>query len=175
MTLAIDASAEPTAAAPAAPTTRSKPAEYLSFRLGREEYGIDILQVQEIRSYENPTKIANAPAHIRGVVNLRGVIVPIVDLRIRLGCERAEFDSFTVVIVLTVGARVVGVVVDSVSDLVELKSDDIRSAPAMTCTLDSRFIAGLGTVTTGEVERMLILMDIRTLLDDADTALVVER
>jgi purine-binding chemotaxis protein CheW len=89
--------------------------EFLTFRLGAEEYGIDILKVQEIRSYEQPTRIANAPAFIKGVVNLRGVIVPIVDLRLKLGCDTAEYNSFTVVIVLNVKGRVVGAVVDSVS------------------------------------------------------------
>ena len=94
--------------------------EFLTFRLGEEEYGIDILRVQEIRSYEQPTRIANAPAFIKGVVNLRGVIVPIVDLRLKLGCDTAEYNSFTVVIVLNVKGRVVGAVVDSVSDVLEL-------------------------------------------------------
>ena len=104
--------------------------EYLTFRLGAEEYGIDILKVQEIRSYEPPTRIANAPEFIKGVVNLRGVIVPIVDLRLKLGCPTAEYNSFTVVIVLNVRNRVVGAVVDSVSDVLELNRDAIRPAPA---------------------------------------------
>ena len=82
--------------------------EYLTFRLGAEEYGIDILRVQEIRSYEEPTRIANSPNFIKGVVNLRGVIVPVVDLRIKLGCESVEYNGFTVVIVLNVAGRVVG-------------------------------------------------------------------
>ena len=96
--------------------------EFLTFRLGAEEYGIDILRVQEIRSYEEPTRIANAPHFIKGVVNLRGVIVPVVDLRIKLGCEKVEYNGFTVVIVLNVHGRVVGAVVDSVSDVMELAS-----------------------------------------------------
>src|SRR5262245_53933128 len=104
--------------------------EFLTFRLGAEEYGIDILRVQEIRSYEAPTRIANAPAFIKGVVNLRGVIVPIVDLRLKLGCESAEYNHFTVVIVLNVRGRVVGAVVDSVSDVLELNGEQIRPAPA---------------------------------------------
>ena len=100
--------------------------EFLTFRLGEEEYGIDILRVQEIRSYEQPTRIANAPAFIKGVVNLRGVIVPIVDLRMKLGCASAEYNTFTVVIVLNVKGRVVGAVVDSVSDVLELSRDTIK-------------------------------------------------
>ena len=94
--------------------------EYLTFRLGGEEYGIDILRVQEIRSYEPPTRIANAPSFIKGVVNLRGVIVPIIDLRVKLGCETIEYNAFTVVVVLNVKGRVVGAVVDSVSDVLAL-------------------------------------------------------
>ena len=90
---------------------KSPKGEYLTFRLGAEEYGIDILRVQEIRSFEPPTRIANAPAFLKGVVNLRGVIVPIVDLRLKLGCDSAEYNHFTVVIVLNVRGRVVGAVV----------------------------------------------------------------
>src|SRR6218665_3516531 len=102
------------------------PSELLSFRLGAEEYGIDILRVQEIRSYEQPTRIANSPSFIKGVVNLRGVIVPIIALRLKLGCEQAEYNAFTVVVVLNVRGRVVGAVVDSVSDVLELGSDHIK-------------------------------------------------
>ena len=106
--------------------------EYLTFRLGEEEYGIDILRVQEIRSYEAPTRIANAPPFIKGVVNLRGVIVPIIDLRLKLGCSSAEYNAFTVVIVLNLRGRVVGVIVDSVSDVLQLDRDHIKPAPEMT-------------------------------------------
>ncbi len=142
--------------------------EFLTFRLGAEEYGIDILKVQEIRSYEAPTRIANAPAFIKGVVNLRGVIVPIVDLRIKLGCVNAELNSFTVVIVLNVRGRVVGVVVDSVSDVLALSRDAIRPAPEMTSVVEASFITGIGTVA----DRMLILMDIESLMASPAMALV---
>ncbi|MFN7673376.1 MAG: chemotaxis protein CheW, partial [Betaproteobacteria bacterium] len=104
--------------------------EYLTFRLGTEEYGIDILKVQEIRGYEQPTRIAGAPAFLKGVVNLRGVIVPIVDLRIKFGLGSAEYNSFTVVIILNIAKKIVGVVVDQVSDVVALASKDIRPAPS---------------------------------------------
>ena len=114
--------------------------EYLTFRLGAEEYGIDILKVQEIRSYEQPTRIANAPSFIKGVVNLRGVIVPIVDLRIKLSCDTVDYNGFTVVIVLNVRGRVVGAVVDSVSDVLELGRDTIKPAPEMGSAVDSSFI-----------------------------------
>ena len=151
-------------------------AEFLTFRLGAEEYGIDILRVQEIRSYEQPTRIANAPAFIKGVVNLRGVIVPIVDLRMKLGCAAAEYNTFTVVIVLNVKGRVVGAVVDSVSDVLELSSDTIKPAPELSSAVDSGFITGIGAVKNGSgddaTERMLILMDIEALMASADMGLI---
>ena len=142
--------------------------EFLTFRLGEEEYGIDILRVQEIRSYEPPTRIANAPAFIKGVVNLRGVIVPIVDLRLKLGCASAEYNSFTVVIVLNVKGRVVGAVVDSVSDVLELQGDAVKPAPEMNSAVDLSFITGIGNVA----DRMLILMDIEALMSSADMGLI---
>ena len=142
--------------------------EYLTFRLGDEEYGIDILRVQEIRSYEQPTRIANAPSFLKGVVNLRGVIVPIIDLRLKLGCETAEYNHFTVVIVLNVRGRVVGAVVDSVSDVLELTGDAIRPAPAMNATIDTGYITGIGSVA----DRMLILMDIEALMSSTDMGLM---
>ena len=143
--------------------------EFLTFRLGAEEYGIDILKVQEIRSYESPTRIANAPTFIKGVVNLRGVIVPIVDLRLKLACETADYNSFTVVIVLNVRNRVVGAVVDSVSDVLELGRDVIRPAPEMSAAaVDTSFITGIGAVN----DRMLILMDIEGLMSSADMGLM---
>ena len=146
-----------------------KSGEYLTFRLGSEEYGIDILKVQEIRSYEQPTRIANAPDFIKGVVNLRGVIVPIVDLRLKLNCATAEYNSFTVVIVLNVKNRVVGAVVDSVSDVLELSRDAIKPAPELSsASVDTSFITGIGSVG----ERMLILMDIEGLMSSAEMGLM---
>jgi purine-binding chemotaxis protein CheW len=142
--------------------------EFLTFRLGAEEYGIDILKVQEIRSYESPTRIANAPPFIKGVVNLRGVIVPIVDLRLKLACETAEYNSFTVVIVLNVKGRVVGAVVDSVSDVLALDKDTIKPAPEMSSAVDTSFITGIGSVA----DRMLILMDIEGLMASEEMGLI---
>jgi len=142
--------------------------EYLTFRLGAEEYGIDILRVQEIRSYEPPTRIANAPAFLKGVVNLRGVIVPIVDLRLKLGCETAEYNDFTVVIVLNLRGRVVGAVVDSVSDVLELAGEAIRPAPPTGGAIDTSYITGIGSVA----ERMLILIDIEALMSSPDMGLI---
>ena len=142
--------------------------DFLTFRLGDEEYGIDILKVQEIRSYEQPTRIANAPSFIKGVVNLRGVIVPIVDLRVKLDCAAVEYNSFTVVIVLNVKGRVVGAVVDSVSDVLELGSGTIKPAPEMHTSVDTSFITGIGSVN----DRMLILMDIEGLMTSSDMGLI---
>jgi purine-binding chemotaxis protein CheW len=147
--------------------------EYLTFRLGSEEYGIDILKVQEIRSYEPPTKIANAPAYLKGVVNLRGVIVPIVDLRVKFNCVnddgQTEINSFTVVIVLNVRGRVVGAVVDSVSDVMQLAEQMIQPAPEMSTTVvDTTYITGIANVN----DRLLILMDIESLMGSAEMGLI---
>ena len=142
--------------------------EFLTFRLGGEEYGIDILRVQEIRSYEQPTRIANTPEFLRGVVNLRGVIVPIVDLRLKLSCQSADFNAFTVVIVLNVKGRVIGAVVDSVSDVCELGGDMVKPAPTLNSHVDMSFITGIANVG----ERMLILMDIEALMSASDMGLI---
>jgi purine-binding chemotaxis protein CheW len=166
MTQAI-VSAEHKAATPTA-----APGEFLTFRLGAEEYGIDILKVQEIRGYEAPTRIANAPHFIKGVVNLRGVIVPIVDLRIKFGLGEPHYDALTVVIILNVAQRVVGIVVDSVSDVLALGAEQIKPAPEFNQVLDASYITGLGSVQSGEVERMLILADIERLMSAADMGLV---
>jgi purine-binding chemotaxis protein CheW len=142
--------------------------EFLTFRLGAEEYGIEILKVQEIRGWETPTAIANTPAFIKGVINLRGIIVPIVDLRLKFRLGTATYDALTVVIILSVARRVVGIVVDAVSDVITLAPQQMRPAPEFGSALDTRFITGLGTVG----ERMLILADIERLMTSADMQLV---
>ena len=142
--------------------------EYLTFRLDQEEYGIDILKVQEIRGYEPPTRIANAPEFIKGVVNLRGTIVPIVDMRLKFNCANAEYNNFTVVIILNLRTRVVGIVVDSVSDVMELSPDNIKAAPDIESVIDNGCILGLGSVG----ERKLILLDIEKLMSGVDMGLV---
>lgn len=147
--------------------------EFLTFRLGSEEYGIDILKVQEIRSYEPPTKIANAPSYLKGVVNLRGVIVPIVDLRVKFNClndcGEAGIDSFTVVIVLNVRGRVVGAVVDSVSDVMQLAEQMIQPSPEMSnSVVDTTYITGIANIN----DRLLILMDIESLMSSSDMGLI---
>lgn len=144
--------------------------EFLTFRLGGEEYGMDILKVQEIRGYDAVTRIANTPAHLKGVINLRGSIVPIVDLRIRFGLGEPVYDAFTVVIILNVSGRVVGIVVDSVSDVLTLADEQIRPAPEFSASLDTQYVTGLGAVD----ERMLILVDIERLISSRDMGLVTE-
>lgn len=142
--------------------------EFLTFTLGPEEYAIDILKVQEIRGYDAVTKIANAPVFIKGVINLRGTIVPIVDLRIKFSIGEATYTPFTIVIILNIGSRVIGIVVDSVSDVITLGRSQIRPPPEFSSTLGARYILGLGTVD----ERMLIVVDIEKLMLSSEMALV---
>jgi purine-binding chemotaxis protein CheW len=142
--------------------------EVLAFTLGSEEYGIDIQKVQELRGYESVTRIANAPDFIKGVVNLRGIIVPIIDMRIKFSLGQPTYDQFTVVIVLNVGGRIMGMVVDSVSDVITLVAEQIKQAPAMGGALETDYLIGLGTVD----ERMLILIDIEALMSSSDIGLL---
>ena len=142
--------------------------EFLVFTLGDEEYGIDILKVQEIRGYDQVTRIANTPAFIKGVTNLRGVIVPIVDLRVKFSQGDVEYNDNTVVIVLNLGQRVVGIVVDGVSDVLSLTADQIRPAPEFAVTLSTEYLTGLGALG----ERMLILVNIEKLLNSEEMALL---
>lgn len=142
--------------------------EYLTFVLGSEAYGLEILKVQEIRGYEAVTKIANTPDFIKGVVNLRGLIVPIVDLRIKFNLGKVAYDEFTVVIILNLRGRVVGMVVDGVSDVMSLESSQIRAVPDIVASIDTRFITGLATVE----EKMFILVDIEQLMNSEEMELM---
>jgi purine-binding chemotaxis protein CheW len=142
--------------------------EVLSFRLGGEEYALSILKVQEIRGYDNVTRIASAPEYLKGVVNLRGIIVPIVDMRIKFNVGNPTYDAFTVVIILNINGRTIGVVVDSVSDVVTLSPDQIKPAPDLGTSVAADYLQGLGTVG----ERMLILIDIDKLLSAEDMGLL---
>ncbi len=142
--------------------------EFLAFKLGNEEYGIDILRVQEIRSYEEPTRLANVPEFIKGVVNLRGVIVPIVDMRLKFRLDEAKYDHFTVVIVLNIGSRVVGMVVDSVSDVITLAPEQLRPVPEFAASIEADHLLAIGAID----DRMLILVDIEKLMTSADMGLV---
>ncbi|HEY6774289.1 MAG TPA: chemotaxis protein CheW [Oxalicibacterium sp.] len=148
----------------------ASPLEVLSFRLGNEEYGLSIQKVQELRGYDTVTHIANAPDFIKGVVNLRGTIVPIVDMRIRFNLGAPTYDQFTVVVILNIGGRVIGMVVDSVSDVVTLAPEQIRPAPDMQGAMESACIVGIGTIDS----RMLILIDIDKLMASPEMGLVAE-
>ena len=142
--------------------------EVLSFRLGGEEYALSILKVQEIRGYDNVTRIASAPDYLKGVVNLRGIIVPIVDMRIKFNVGNPTYDTFTVVIVLNINGHTIGIVVDSVSDVVTLAPDQIKAAPDLGTSVAAEYLQGLGTVD----ERMLILLDIDKLLSSDEMGLL---
>lgn len=144
--------------------------ELLSFVLGDAQYGIDILKVQEIRTYETPTRIANTPAFIKGVMNLRGNIVPIIDLRVKFGLPDQRYDTQTVVIVLNVSKRTIGVVVDGVSDVIAVGAPDIKPAPELGGALDTQYLQGLATVNG----QMLILIDIEKLMSSRDMAIMDE-
>lgn len=142
--------------------------EALAFTLGKEEYGINILKVQEIRGYDTVTTIANAPEFIKGVINLRGVIVPIIDMRIKFNLGTPTYDQFTVVIILNIADRVVGMVVDSVSDVITLNPEQIKPAPDMGSTLNTDYLIGLGTID----ERMVILVDIDKLMSSSEMGII---
>ncbi len=142
--------------------------EYLTFVLGSEEYGIEILKVQEIRGYDAVTKIANTPDFIKGVINLRGTIAPIVDLRVRFNLGNVEYNEFTVVIILNLSGRIMGIVVDGVSDVIALSAGQIRAVPDLVATIDTKYLVGLGTVEN----RMLILVDIERLMTSQEMALI---
>lgn len=161
------AAVHPTSSKEAAVTSIT---EFLAFKLGSEEYGMDILRVQEIRSYEVPTRMANTPAYIKGVVNLRGVIVPIIDMRIKFNLEQVNYDTFTVVIVLNIGKQVIGMVVDGVSDVITLTPEQLRPVPEFSSTIGSDHLLAIGAVE----DRMLILLDIEKLMTSAEMGLIAE-
>ncbi|MFC3533968.1 chemotaxis protein CheW [Vogesella facilis] len=142
--------------------------EFLVFTLGQEEYGIDILKVQEIRGYDAVTRLAKSPDFIKGVINLRGHIVPIIDMRIKFGVGNIVYNDFTVVIILNVLGRTVGMVVDGVSDVIELSGDDIKPAPEFGSIMDTAYIQGLGAIG----ERMIIMVDIEKLMSSQEMALM---
>ena len=151
-----------------ASAARDDSREVLVFILGAEEYAVDILKVQEIRGYEKVTPIPSAPAYLKGVVNLRGIIVPVIDMRIKFGLAEPRYDSFTVVIILRVAGRVIGVVVDGVSDVVRLAPGDVKAAPGLGSIVDSGFLAGLAT----QGERMILLLEIEKFLSSGEINLV---
>jgi purine-binding chemotaxis protein CheW len=151
-----------------AKVTRTDIQEYLTFSLGNEHYALDILSVKEIRGYEAVTRIANAPAFIKGVINLRGDIVPIVDLRIKFHVGEACYDQFTIVIVIQIHERMVGIVVDGVSDVISLAKEERRPPPEFGVGFDSRFLIGLAKLQ----EHMVILVNIEALVTSAELCLI---
>lgn len=156
-------------AAAAAPRIAAAPVagcELLTFSLGTEYYGVDILKVQEIRGYDTVTRIPDAPPWIKGVINLRGAIVPVIDLRIKFRLDTVAYNEFTVMIILNLASRIVGIVVDGVSDVTRLTPEQVKPAPEFGSGLDTRYIAGLGALD----DRMLILVDIERLLQAEDLA-----
>jgi len=144
--------------------------EFLTFILGNEEYGVDILKVQEIRGYDTVTRLPDSPDYVKGVINLRGTIVPVLDLRIKFNVGTVEYNSFTVMIILNIAKRVVGIVVDGVSDVIQLTTEQLRPPPELGAGGNgaSQFITGIGALE----DRMLILVDIERLLRTADLALI---
>ena len=142
--------------------------EFLAFRLGEEEYGIDILKVQELRGYDAVTRIANAPESMKGVINLRGLIVPIVDMRIKFKLGTPTYNEFTVVIILIISGRTIGIVVDSVSDVISLSEEQIKPAPELGSVVDTNYLTGMGALD----QRMLILVDIDKMMSSADMGLL---
>ena len=152
----------------AAASTRESTREVLVFVLGKEEYGVDILKVQEIRGYEKVTPLPAAPEYLKGVVNLRGVIVPVIDLRMKLGLKDPAYDATTVMVILRIGTRVVGIVVDAVSDVIRLAPSDVKAAPELGTLVDSSYLAGLAT----RDERMILLVDIEKFLSSGELKLL---
>jgi len=147
--------------------------ELLTFFLAGEEYGVDILRVQEIKGWDSVTNIPNTPDYIRGVINIRGSIVPIIDMRLRFNLEMKEYDATTVVIVLNVvksgkANRTMGVVVDAVSDVYNVPADDVKASPDFGTAVDTEFVTGLATID----EKMIIVLDIDNMLNAAELAVV---
>jgi purine-binding chemotaxis protein CheW len=138
--------------------------EVLVFILGGDEYGVDILKVQEIRGYDKVTPIPAAPDYVKGVINLRGVIVPVIDLRVKFRLAQVKYDQFTVVVILRLATRVIGVVVDGVSDVMALTASEVRPAPQLGTVVDASFISGVAT----QGERMVLLLDIERLLSTGE-------
>ncbi|QFY44117.1 chemotaxis protein CheW [Candidatus Methylospira mobilis] len=142
--------------------------EYLTFTLGREEYGMPILNVQEIRGYDAVTRLVDTPEFIKGIVRLRGLIVPIIDMRIKFNLAKVEYNDLTVVIIIGVAGRIVGIAVDGVSDVIALGATQIKPAPEFDSSIDTNYVTGVGIVE----DRILILVDLEELVMSRDMELV---
>ena len=153
---------------PQAALAAGKSREVLVFILGKEEYGVDILKVQEIRGYGKVTPIPGAPDYLKGVFNLRGIIVPVIDMRVKFGLAQVTYDSLTVVVILRIASRVIGVVVDGVSDVIDLAEDEIKPAPQLGSIVDHAYLAGVAT----KDERMVLLLDIEKFLSSGELNLL---
>jgi len=143
--------------------------QFLSFHLNHEEYAIDILRVQEIKGYSTITSIPNTPGYIKGVMNLRGTIVPVVDLRSRFAMPETPYDKFTVIIVVTLGAKVLGLVVDAVSDVLDIAKGEIQPTPELGSGVDTSFLTGMARCG----ERLILLLDIDRVLHEEQLAVAV--
>ncbi|MGH7266334.1 MAG: chemotaxis protein CheW [Candidatus Rokuibacteriota bacterium] len=134
--------------------------QYLTFSLGQEEYGVEILKVQEIKGYSAITPIPNTPPYVKGVMNLRGTIIPVVDLRSKLGMAAAEYSPFTVIVVVRVGSKTIGLVVDAVSDVLHIPSASLQPAPDFGAQVDADFISGLARAG----DKLVVLLDLDRIL-----------
>jgi purine-binding chemotaxis protein CheW len=143
--------------------------QYLTFRLGDEEYGVEILKVQEIKGYSAITPIPNTPVHIKGVMNLRGTIVPVVDLRSKFGMSPTDYTPFTVIIVVMVGSKVMGLVVDAVSDVLSIPREDVQPTPDFGAQVDAEYLNGMARVG----DKLVVLLDIDRVLGVGELSPVV--
>jgi purine-binding chemotaxis protein CheW len=148
----------------AQPASSRDDAQYLTFRLGDEEYGVEIEKVQEIKGYSAITPIPNVPAHVGGVMDLRGTIIPVTNLRPRLGMAETACTPFTVIVVVTVGRRTMGLIVDAVSEVLTVPSAEIQAAPDFGVEVDARFIRGV----TKAGDRVVVVLDIERILAGQD-------
>lgn len=168
MTESVNLRSEQTVEQKKARDAQGQNKQFLAFTLGQEEYGLELMQVQELREYEKPTHIANAPDFLKGVINLRGIIVPIIDMRIKLGFSDVVYNELTVVVILIIRGSTVGMVVDSVSDVISLGSDDLKPSPNMGTAVGADYLIGLGTID----ERMIIVVNLDRMLSSNEIGLL---
>jgi purine-binding chemotaxis protein CheW len=142
--------------------------QFVTFQLGTETYGISILKLNEIIAYQSCTTIPNVPSFIKGVLNLRGIVVPVIDLRERFGMELKDYDQFTVIMILDVSGRIMGLVVDAVSDVLTLNNEDIKPRPHFSTGISTEFISGMGI----KDKKFIILLDVDKMLSDDELNMV---
>jgi purine-binding chemotaxis protein CheW len=154
--------------ATSAENTKVLTSQYVTFLLGEETYGISILKLNEIIAYQNCTTIPNVPGFIKGVLNLRGIVVPVIDLRERFSMETKAYDQFTVIMILDVSGRIMGLIVDAVSDVITLNEEDIKPRPNFSTGISTHFIHGMGV----KDNKFIILLDVDKLLSDEELNMV---